>query len=118
MGAIASVIFCGVQVGAWNFGFPTHQERLAWRICSICATGLPVPMLVSMWGNILYDFIEDSKNQLLRHLLKTLRGVFGYLVYIYFLARIALIVLAFMAMRDLPDKSYDNVNWNSYIPHI
>ena len=103
--AVFAALFGGAHCLAWNSPFPTPHERLAWRICAGSMTGLG-PMLA------LLQFLSEFEDVGTMSMLMLLITVLGYTV-----ARIALIVLAFMALRALPTDADQSVAWNSYIPH-
>lgn len=90
---------------AWNSPFPSSNERLAWRICSTAMVALPGPMILTfnyrakLTGNISDPII-----------------ILVFLVYA--IARLALIILAFMSLRALPADAYETVPWTNYIPHF
>ncbi len=42
----------------------------------------------------------------------------GFLLPLYIIARVALIVLAFLSLRDLPKTALDAIDWISSIPHL
>ena len=44
--------------------------------------------------------------------------IFLILIPIYLLARMALLVEAFLSLRSLPSGAYSVVNWTEYLPHI
>lgn len=91
---------------AWNSPFPTSKENLAWRICSVTTTVLPVASallfaLLLMIGWETLSFI-------------TMIAASGA----YIMGRVTIIVLAFIALRALPADAFQTVNWNTYIPHF
>ncbi|KAL2040564.1 hypothetical protein N7G274_006543 [Stereocaulon virgatum] len=103
-------LFGAIHCLAWNSPFPTSQERSAWRVCSVAATCLPSAFI--FMARISKSIsVSISSHRWLR---------FNNLVIIssYAMARITLIVLAFIALRALPADAYQTVNWNSYIPHF
>ena len=91
---------------AWNSPFPTSQERLAWRICSATTTALPALSALLL---ILIVWLESTVLLLI---------AFFTIAVVYIIGRIALIVLAFMALRALPADAFQTVDWNNYIPHF
>lgn len=97
--------FGAIHCLAWNSPFPSPKERLAWRICSVASTALPMQLIVeptiNPWRSGWFSFFLLF---------------FGLLLYI--VARITIIVLAFMSLRALPVDAYQTVNWTNYIPHF
>ena len=108
---VASV-FGAVHCIPWSFHFATLQEQWVWRISAILASGLPISMaaialLVEKdtltWSKICEDFMILS---------------LMVMALLYFIARIALLVLPFIALRGLPPRAYVQLNWVSFLPHI
>lgn len=102
--------FGAIHCLAWNSPFPSPEERLAWRVCSVASTALPVltnltmlPMMIN-WN----AYVPETHSYWLHYPLLVL----------YFIARIIIIVLAFMSLRALPGDAYETVNWNNYVPHF
>ena len=92
---------------AWNSPFPTAKERLAWRICSATTTGTPIFIILGSYVGDLMSFSNDNDIVIL-----------WYFSIPYAIARIALIVLAFMSLRALPADAFQTVSWSKYIPHF
>ena len=49
---------------------------------------------------------------------KAIWWIFVILIPIYLLARMALLVEAFLSLHSLPSGAYSVVNWTEYLPHI
>lgn len=101
--------FGAIHCLAWNSSFPTSEERLAWRICSVGITALPIIMVslvisLSIWYN---HQLSDSTG-----------WVFMPLVCVYAVGRITILVLAFMALRALPADAFQTVDWTDYFPRF
>lgn len=108
-----AMIFGGIHCFAWTYDFPSHTERLLWRISCLAITFVPAVPLVFAWlFNVdLTDFTVSPKNRL------------GWLCFVggcipYILARFVLLTLAFVALRALPPKAYQTVPWSTFIPHV
>jgi hypothetical protein len=111
-GAVAvSMIFGGIHCIGWLLSFPSHTEQELWRICSVAITGVPLIMAVI---NINFINIDD--------LPLIFKIPFAILLFsspiLYLLARVALLVLAFTALRSLPPSALQTVQWTTFIPHI
>ena len=114
------VFACGfgaIHCLGWNSPFPTAKERLAWRICSVSTTALPLVLPPMIPIAMLIDRLTTSAKA--DDVLDIAMGVLASGIAIcYVLGRITLIVLAFMALRALPADTYQTVDWNQYIPHF
>ncbi|KAJ7818257.1 hypothetical protein B0H14DRAFT_2839779 [Mycena olivaceomarginata] len=77
-----------------------------WRSCSLSVTAMPI-LLVASFLLTQIDFLD---------LLGTILVLLLLLIYV--LARIALLLIPFMALRSLPLPVFTDVNWSIYIPHL
>jgi len=112
-----AIIFGGIHCIAWSFHFATLRERWAWRISAILVSGLPTFLMVSMYllsainkiGGI--DGMDDAYDSMWRCILMPV----GFL---YFISRIILLILPFVALRALLPGAYVQLDWVSFLPHI
>jgi hypothetical protein len=110
LGAVAvSMIFGGIHCIAWSFSFPSHAEQHLWRISSVAITGIPLFIALI---SFLFQFSTPLIITNLFIILLVLSPIF------YLLARVALLVLAFMALRSLPHSALQTVQWTTFIPHV
>ncbi|KAF8063144.1 hypothetical protein FPV67DRAFT_1420894 [Lyophyllum atratum] len=112
-------IFGAIHCFAWSFHFPTAAEKLVWRGSSVVITGFPVIDIVS------HIFFMILRTERFRHLAnKDGEGRITYATFffvgaiIYLVARIVLLVLPLLALRDIPPDAYIAVQWASLIPHL
>lgn len=105
---IFAMIFGAVHCIAWSFMFPSHTEKLLWRISAVALVGVPAIYIVFV---VLIACEVDwlAKPTLL---LSTVGIPF------YLLARVTLLVLAFTTLRDLPPNAYETIHWMTFIPHV
>ena len=110
IGGILGAIHCL----AWNAHFPTHTESKLWRASAAIVTAVPGTSLLlgiaivhafGKWGN--KDLGENCA------VLQALA-----IALVYALARICLLVLAFLSLQALPYDAYVVAPWTIYIPHI
>ncbi|KIK51314.1 hypothetical protein GYMLUDRAFT_181609 [Collybiopsis luxurians FD-317 M1] len=112
----AAILFGAIHCIAWAFAFPSTVERVSWRIASVIVTCAPLCLafMVYFGDPDEYD-LPSPWDSLLGHTV----FVFGLVLsFTYILSRITLIVLPFLALRDLPTGAFENVEWTSFIPHI
>ncbi len=133
-GCIGS-LFGAIHCVAWSFYFPSHAEMMLWHLSSITVliglfvsghlagiliimewvdaewTSKPVSVFLRAW--------RDDKTGALPFIL-TCISVFMMIVAIilYIVARITLIILAFLQLRSLPPLALCAVQWTTYIPHM
>ena len=146
--AIISLLFGLIHCLGWSLVFPSDAERLVWRVSAVIIAALPVLILflnsVTLFFNFVYyqwlyidpsDFEswlsqEGSRREQLRKLFsnwivmptitfrRSIWWIFVILIPIYLLARMALLVEAFLSLRSLSSGAYLVVNWTEYLPHI
>jgi hypothetical protein len=114
--ASVGLLFGSIHAGVgWHLPAPTTIELHMWRISSIIMLGVPFWMIVDctlipIWSKWrIYRWVMS--------VMKVLRLWF-LLFCVYILARIALIVLTFTLLRDLPKAAFQEVVWTKYIPHV
>ena len=111
--AIIAPIFGAIHCLAWDAPFPTPKEALAWRICAVATTSLPLVefaiFLLCTW-----DVVSGSEYKFSPlHLFLTIPPLA-----LYVLARITLITLAFMSLRALPAGAFQTIAWTNYVPNL
>ena len=141
--AIISLLFGLIHCLGWFLVFPSGAERLIWRVSAVIIAALPVFILLS-YSVILFivfvfeklvrnkgchgpsDWLLFHKKLILFDIffkpMNVIRNatwwIFVILIPIYLLARMALLVEAFLSLRNLPSGAYSVVNWTDYLPHI
>jgi hypothetical protein len=106
---VISMVFGGIHCIGWLLSFPSHTEQHLWRISSVAITG--IPLIMAMIVFIAFDNPPFIVQILIRIL------IFSPPI-LYLLSRVALLVLAFMALRSLPPSALQTVQWTTFIPHI
>ena len=100
-------VFGAIHCLAWNSPFPTHTERILWRVCAPIVTVAPVVVYLTGAAN-------DAKPGW-----KTGKEILDVLLLLaYCFARICLLVISLTSLRTLPYKAYENPSWSLFVPHI
>lgn len=118
-----SIVYGGVHAAAWNDSFPSEVEAWLWRCSSIYAAfcgliWLSINMIahISRPLNNYWDEVLAFRVRWINYL------VLGALCFIcgvtYILARVFLVVEAFISLRQLPLAAYQTPNWTQLIPHF
>ena len=105
-------LFGAIHCLAWDAPFPSSKEALAWRICAVATTSLP---LVEVGVLVL------GESDVVKHLGydESLEGFFLLIpMVLYAIARITLITLAFMSLRALPADAFQTIAWTNYVPNL
>ncbi|KDR70339.1 hypothetical protein GALMADRAFT_76109 [Galerina marginata CBS 339.88] len=96
------ILFGAIHCTGWGFSFHSLIEANIWRVSSAIITSVPVMVLV---------VVQD--------LLETFTGIVILAsILLYIVARLALLVVAFTTLRDLPPGALATVKWTSFLPHI
>ncbi|KUJ07171.1 uncharacterized protein LY89DRAFT_660914 [Mollisia scopiformis] len=112
---IGGTLFGGVHCLAWNFHFPTPDEQLAWRFCSVLIACLPTLSIPAL-GGWMYLNNERKLNQC--PVMSFLIGsICILLLAAYILARLFLIVEIFRSLFFLPLEAYIET-WSGNFPHF
>ncbi|KAF4591287.1 hypothetical protein EYR40_009890 [Pleurotus pulmonarius] len=112
---ISSSLFGAIHCLAWHSAFPSAAESLLWRASSISVTVIPI-----FWFSlsVVFLYLPFKRYGLGDWSPYGLRILTAMALCMYFLARLLLIVEAFVLLRDLPPSAYQVVNWTTFIPHI
>ena len=120
---IGGTVFGGFHCFAWNFHFPTPVEALAWRICSILTTVLPLayaPVTACLDWLLVPVLIRANVSRWVRNLVgkdldKARYGDF-FLNSSYILARLFLMIEIFRSLCFLPPEAFIDT-WSGAFPH-
>ena len=115
-----ATVFGAIHCIAWSFHFATPQERWMWRISAILVSSLPmslfpVGLLMMAFGD---EDNEDNKPTWVKLGEFFVGLTFILMVPLYITARIALLILPFVALPALPPGAYVELDWVSFLPHI
>ena len=119
-------IFGAIHCAGWNFPFPTYTYQLLWRITSFIVTIVPITVPACFFVALV---IRNFKNAVLREstrfelpslydiaTIPQFVGAFFGLIYIA--ARLILLGLALVLLRDQPSSAFIDVDWTRYYPHF
>jgi len=103
-------VFGALHLFAWNFEFPSHADRLMWRVCSIFCTVSPFFVGAA---------IDSSLNNglpvrpVLGHPMDAIAGIV-----LYSTSRLILLVITFRCLKAMPFGAYQATSWTVFFPHI
>lgn len=139
---IGTLLYAAIHLFGWNFNFPTHTELILWRLSSMFLFVNTIAFWVfettSAWwraGRLqrwLYKLFWPSRLRDLEARLqetqhqgdtKQLPLKFEFwsifpLACTYAVARLYLIVEAFVGLRTVEQSAYFDVDWTVYVPHF
>ena len=99
--------FGGCHLMAWNYSFVTFTEAVLWRACGLACLALPLIWQTLIWFD---DFSSMSRwiSGVIYHF------VAASMIFIRFYLMIEMII----TLRSVPRSVYEDVNWQTYIPHL
>ncbi|KAK7040655.1 hypothetical protein VNI00_009561 [Paramarasmius palmivorus] len=107
-----AALFGAIHCIPWAFQFPTHTEQLLWRVAAVAVAAAPIVMaFLHGYEKKLWNSIPDWLNNITT-------AIAFLLAISYAVFRVTLVVLAFMALRNLPSSAYQTIQWTTFIPHI
>lgn len=135
----ATILYGGLHAGAWSSIFPSSTEALLWRISAVLIAGsgltASVIAVIKHWKDQ-DDWKQTLRSYAYRFLAMTPKAecamVIGLgeatfcaysltimaVVPTFVLARVYLVVEAFISLRDLPIEAYQTSAWTQWIPHL
>lgn len=119
----ASMAYGGVHAIAWHQDFPSKVEAWLWRASLLCIAGSGLTWIVINMLAQLFTSIKAywKKVTWLQAHWTSLVGL-GSLATVcglsYVMARVYLVVEAFISLRSLPASAYDTPDWTQLFPHL
>ena len=107
------IVFRAIHCNAWSFHFATSPKQWAWRISAIHVSGLPIA-IVALSG-LLMIFEEENKTTGMNFYKDFLPIILMGMSFLYIIARIALLILPFIALCTLLSGTYVQVDWVSFM---
>jgi len=106
---LTGVFFGALHCIGWNFVFPTHIEKILWRVMSLLITCIPA---VSIFTFCMYRVrigLESTRIQ---------KASYPGIALGFVFARLSLLVQALCLLRRQPESAYQVVDWSKFLPHI
>lgn len=97
---------------AWNIAFPTGVEGRLWRISALMDVVSPSAAILLGLMCALFSYVTKINTRRLAMLQCMVFAV------VYAVARLCLLVLAILELRDIPYGAYLTPSWTIYLPHI
>lgn len=116
--------FGAIHCAGWNFVFRTPRDKVIWQVSSAIITIFP--FVAIFYVLLVYRFVKRMWGRKISRGI-TYRavksGVFVWYIFvrclpIYLIARVILLLEALIALRDLPDGAFAQVEWSTFVPHI
>ena len=110
-------LFAASHISMWFNHFPTYRDMMVWRIASLTAVALPIVLLL-----LLIDFYILLTIQPTDFMLQAMEIMAITVVFVGFMtilvARMALIVEAFVCLKSVGGTTLQSPSWSKYIPHF
>ncbi|KAF9563332.1 hypothetical protein CPC08DRAFT_661932 [Agrocybe pediades] len=111
--SMIAMAFGAIHCLAWSFQFSSFTEKMLWRICSVII--LIIPLVFAIIISLAFIQARTGMRVFSARISKMANLVLPPL---YLVARLVLLVEAFLELRHLPSKAFSAVDWTSYIPHL
>lgn len=108
-GTLSGAVFGGIHCAAWNYEFPSYEERVLWRVASVCTAGIPLLFYALSLVNLRIQKFGGLKKGV--EVLETVVGL------CYLAARVFLVVEVFRSLFFLPRSAFVNT-WTVDFPHV
>jgi len=125
---IVICIFGWIHTGYFlRVAFPSLTEEKLWRASAATITFMPTIFTVFSYLHTTFTWIRKTFEWMagpinLRCGEVALHYIWLSIVWVclglYFIARVACLILPLFALRSFPPESLSDVNWSSFIPHI
>ena len=110
---VVAALFGGVHlVPSFFLHYLSHAELWLWRISAAFITFQPVYTLLFFYAR---DKMDSALHYWIEFILDIMLAVS---LPLYIVARLALIILALLSLRHLPDNAHRAIDWISSIPHL
>ncbi|KAK0757925.1 hypothetical protein N5P37_009217 [Trichoderma harzianum] len=113
IGFASATSFGGVHLFAWNSDFPTHVERLLWRISALMTIVLPYIYIATHVPYIGYTVADIRKQMKL-----PMNIALGCIAICYIPCRLFLVIESFRALYYLPSEAFKATPAVMSIPHL
>ena len=122
--AVAGAAFGSIHCAAWNFDFPSRVERIMWRAASLALIGVCLSIFLGDPIATLIIFVRERAGEgsviqrTMEYLFSSYADVAFIPIVMYPLARLTLLILALLSLRNLSDSALQTVTWTKFVPHI
>ncbi|KAJ7366325.1 hypothetical protein DFH08DRAFT_1003099 [Mycena albidolilacea] len=115
---LVGTVFGAIHCAAWNAHFPSADEMLIWRSCSLVVVATPFGVALLFVSAALGSKIFGAHSIHGKVLGSLGDFVFYIIVVAYIGARLLPILLSFTTLRALPPDAFVDANWSMYISHL
>ena len=114
--SLLGAAFGAIHCISWLYEFPSHLQKFLWHVS--CVVMIAVPLLAAFACSALRISLVVGKDGLISALAGLLVLVLALSAWLYILARVATLVIAFANLRSLSPADFSAVDWTYFIPHI
>lgn len=116
-------LFAATHISMLYNHFPTYLDMMVWRIASLVTVILPIVFIVGlivMFAFYILSLLFTVRfGERMLHAMQMITTICVFLGFIGLLmARLALIVEAFVCMKSVGGTALQTVSWTNYIPHF
>ena len=118
--AIPTASFSLLHLIGWNFAFPTREEQLLWRwTCISMGIVLGIGCFAEAMSIIVDGCTTSSLTNLGGYKLRWPSNLLFFIPgFLYFSARLIVVVEIVISLRRLPPDCFEVVQWSQLLPHF
>ena len=118
--AIPTASFSLLHLIGWNFAFPTREEQLLWRwTCISMGIVLGIGCFAEAMSIVVDGYTTSSLTNLGGYKLRWPSNLLFFIPgFLYFSARLIVIVEIVISLRRLPPDCFAVVQWSQLLPHF
>ncbi|KAF2017710.1 hypothetical protein BU24DRAFT_420757 [Aaosphaeria arxii CBS 175.79] len=115
--AFAGAAYGAIHIAAWNDFFPTQVERYLWITSSVAIGASGIFLWIFFLIKERVEKIDRAASRAGRTKVFSLIARF-VIVPLFIIARVYLVVEAFVSLRRVPKEVYETPEWTRYLPHL
>ncbi|KAF2174901.1 hypothetical protein K469DRAFT_724937 [Zopfia rhizophila CBS 207.26] len=114
--SFAAAAYGALHIAAWNEYFPTQAERILWIASSMAIGSSGIFLWLYFLARQSIESLDTFANRLRTNKILSFLGR-GILT-LFILARVYLVVEAFVSLRRVPKSVYQTPEWSDFLPHL
>lgn len=115
---VLSFTYGGLHLAAWGNHFPSSVEGLIWKVSCLVMMGM-LPRMMALWAVFwMTIYVLKPSFGMRLAVMRATEALSLFLMTFYGLARIFVIVEAFISLRTQPIGVYWSPDWLQTVPHI
>lgn len=115
---VLGMVFGAIHCAGWNLVFPSIIEGYMWRISSVFIVVYPAVLVLYFFHVFLCARFPKKLSQCHLFEMVVVAFLFKVLFLVYIVARLFILLEAFLALCNPPILATYAIQWTTFIPHI